>query len=438
MKSLINLIRISIVILVFIPTFAFSQNELSVEDAIEIGLRNNFDIIIARKNADISSNNSRLGTSGFLPTLDVSGNYALSKSDQETNSPFSFGNSNTDGWGANVSMNWTLFDGFKMFVDSKRFKELEKLGQFQAQNIIENNVVGILRSYFNLVREELLYDVLLSTVKVSEDRLEKAKVRNELGGSSSTDVLNAQVALNNDKASLLNSELNLEIARKELNIALGREPSEELNVVKKLDVEKDSFDLASLQKKAVERNSSLTVSEQNKLVAQQNLNSSKSFLFPRIALNANYGYSDRTVDSDTRGAINTKSTDGSATLTMSFNLFNGLRNDIDIQSRLIEVDIQKTLLEKAKLELLGLVQEKFETYNKRLEFIELENQNVQAAEQNLRLQEDRFSTGASSSLEFRDAQVNFSRAQTQLLTAKYQARVAHLEIQQLIGDIKIN
>lgn len=438
MKTILKNTFNSLLKLMLIPIAIYSQIELSVEDAIEIGLKNNFDIQIARKNAEISSNNSRLGTSGFLPALDVSGNYALSKSDQETNSPFSFGNSSTDGWGANVSMNWTLFDGFKMFVDNKRFQELEKLGQYQSRNLIENSVVGILRSYFNLVREELLYDVLKSTVKISEDRLEKAKVRNNLGGASSTDVLNAQVSLNNDKSALINSELNIEIARKELNIALGRDPSEDINVVKKLEVSNTTFDLFLIQQKALEKNSTLTVTEQNRIIAQQNLSSSKSFLYPRLALSGNYGYSDRTVDSDTRGSINTKSTDGSATITMSFNLFNGFRNDIDVQSRMIELDIQNLSLEKAKIQLLGLVKEKYETYKKRLEFIDLEVQNVEASRQNLQLQEDRFDTGAASSLEFRDAQVNFSLAQTTLLSAKYQARIALLEIQQLTGEIRVD
>ncbi len=427
----------TIIFLLCLPLSILSQSEMTVEDAIEIGLKNNFDIRIARKNAEISETNTRLGTSGFLPTLDLSGNYSLSRSDQETNSPFSFGNSTTDGWGATVSMNWTLFDGFKMFVDNKRFKELEKLGEYQARNIIENSVVLILRSYFNLVREELLYDVQKSTVEISKSRLNKAKVRNELGGASSTDVLNAQVSLNNDKSALLNSELNIEIALKELNIALGRDPSTGIDIDKTLDVEITEFNVDEIRRKALEKNSALTVAEQGKIIAEQDLGTSRSSFYPRLLFNGTYGYSDRTVDSDSRGSISTQSTDGSVALTMSFNIFNGFRNDIDIQSKMIELDIQKLAFEKSRNELVGLVKEKYETYNKRLAFINLEKQNVLAAEQNLQLQEDRFSTGASSSLEFRDAQVNFARAQSALISAQYQARIAMLEIQQLTGEIRV-
>ena len=46
-------------------------------------------------------------------------------------------------------------------------------------------------------------------------------------------------------------------------------------------------------------------------------------------------------------------------------------------------------------------------------------------------------TGAASSLDFRDAQVNYNRARIALITARYQARVAQLRIEQLTGTIRI-
>lgn len=431
--------RRAFVILLF-PFAVLAQNELTVEQAIEIGLKNNYDIQIARKNAEVSENTSRLGTSGFLPTLDATGSYTLSRSDQETNSPFSFGTSTTSGYSGQVALNWTLFDGFKMFVDSDRYNELEKLGVFQARNIIENSVVGIVRAYFNLVQQEQLLDVAENTRDISETRLNKAKVRNEVGGASSTDVLNAQVSLNNDIASVLTQELNVEIARKELNILLGNDPDAEIKVRKIINVPALLYNYDTLLDLAKENNSSLTVAEQNKIVADQNVSLSRSSFFPRLALTGSYGYSDRTTSSTSErfdSDIKTTSEDGNIGLGLSYNLFNGFRNDIDLQNAIIQSDIQNLALRKIQNELEGDVKEKYDTYRKRLQFIELEEQNVTAAKQNLQLQEDRFQTGTASSLEFRDAQVNLARAQNALIVARYQARITLLEIQQLIGELRI-
>ena len=84
------------------------------------------------------------------------------------------------------------------------------------------------------------------------------------------------------------------------------------------------------------------------------------------------------------------------------------------------------------------MQEKYVTLQKRLELIDLEAQNVQTAEQNLALQQEKYALGASTSIEFRDAQVNLIRAQATLINARFQARIAHTEIRQLIGAIPLD
>jgi len=67
----------------------------------------------------------------------------------------------------------------------------------------------------------------------------------------------------------------------------------------------------------------------------------------------------------------------------------------------------------------------------------LEKQNSVTAQQNMELQKERYATGASDSLDFRDAQVNYAQAQVRLIVARYDARISLLEIQQLIGKVEI-
>jgi len=415
-----------------------AQTIMSVEEAIEIGLKNNFDIQIARNNRQIANNNIGKGTAEFLPTLDVTGNHQYASSKQETNSPFSFGDSDTRLTAGQVSLGWTIFDGFKMFTSNRKFKQLAKLGDYQARNIIENTSVAILRAYFNVVQQEELLDVAKNSMEISRTRLEKEKVRQELGSASSTDFLNAQVSFNNDQSLVLNQELLVLIAKKDLNILLGREPTTPINVNKKITVMSLTSDLDELLAMALESNSSLLIAEQNHIVAKEDIKLRQSAFYPRLSLGANYDYSDRTIKSDKFNTdVNTKSSDAAVGLTLSFNLFNGTRDKIDLQNARIEE--KNSLLTRQNLEnqISGLVNEKYVTFEKRIELMQLEEQNVLAAEQNLRLQQDRYQIGASTSLEFRDAQVNLLRAQSTLIAARYQARISRLEIEQLIGRLDI-
>jgi outer membrane protein len=204
--------RVLLVLLLLISSSAIAQSSaaevLSLEAAIDIGLRNNYDIQIARNSARVGQINRGRGTAGFLPTLDVNASYRLSNSDETSNSPFSFGSSDVLNYGATASLNWTLFDGFKMFVDKKRYDELAMLGTQQARDAIERTVVLISRAYLNVVQQQQLLEVARENRDISRDRLERERVRNELGGST-TDLLNAQVAFNSDQSALLTQELQV-------------------------------------------------------------------------------------------------------------------------------------------------------------------------------------------------------------------------------------
>lgn len=425
----------------FLTTSLQAEMRLTPAEAVKLGLENNYDILIARNEAEIARKNRGKGTAGFLPTLDATGSYSLSTNDVETNSPFSFGKSDTKAGSAQVSLGWTLFDGFGIWADNRRYDELAKLGEAQARSLIEGTVVSILNAYFDLVQQEMLLDVADSALTISKTRLDKERTRRELGGASSTDLLNAQVSYNNDRAVLLNQELNVDIARKELNILLGREPFSVLSVVKEIEVPPLDIGLEEILTLAEERNSELRVARRSRRVAAQGVTLARSSFFPRLSLLADYGYSDVTISSDSPSFpedINTLTKEGFLGLTLSYNLFNGGRDRIDLQNAKIERTNSELAYRDALNRLQGLVKETYETYRKRVELVELEEQNVLAAEQNLALNADRYRIGAATSLEFRDAQVNLIRAHSLLIAARFQARIAKLEIERLTGNISID
>ncbi|MBN1480916.1 hypothetical protein EH223_00415 [candidate division KSB1 bacterium] len=68
------------------------------------------------------------GCATVLPELkvDFPGDYRLSHADEESNNSFSIGSSTTSNTAGRINLNWTLFDGFAMFVDNQQWRELEK------------------------------------------------------------------------------------------------------------------------------------------------------------------------------------------------------------------------------------------------------------------------------------------------------------------------
>lgn len=421
-----------------------SQTVLTSEDAVKIGLKNNFDIQIAKNNQEIAENNSGFGTAGFLPTLNATGSYQVRNTEQDTDSPFTFGDTDNRTQTGQISLSWTIFDGFKMFVDNSRYHELEKLGEYQSRNSIEISVIAILRAYYNVVQQKQLLGVFKNSLEISRLRMEKEQVKKELGSASSTDFLNARVSFNNDRSSFLNQEINLLVAKKNLNLDLGREPHIDFDVQDQILVNMLSTELDEITRLVEENNKSLLISKQNKLIADKNFSLSKSVYYPKLALNANYGYTNSYTDrldpfdsNISRTDIESKNFDKSVGLTLSFNVFNGFRDKINYQNAKLEAKNQEISLNKSLNEIIGLTYEKYSSLNKQIEITLLEEENVVAAQQNLQLLQDLFQVGAATSLEFRDAQVNLARSQANLIAAKFQAKMLKIELDQLAGLLTI-
>ncbi len=444
----ILVIKIVLMLLILaLPLYA--QEQMTVEDAINLGLKNNYDIQIARNDAEIALNDKGKGIAGFLPVIDTSNTLRYNSTNRITGSPLTFSESVTRIVGGQISLNWTLFDGFKMFVDKSRYNELATLGEFEARNTIENTVVAIMQAFFDFVQQEQLLDVARDTLEVSKTRLEREEVRSELGGASTTDLLNARVNFNNDRTVLLNQELSVEISRKELNILLAEDPAQPIRVKKEITIPSLDFPLDELLSFARERNSELLIARQNKIVAGKDVKIARSSFYPAVTLSGNYGYNDRELfgggfggsfggtSLGGGGSTKTHTIDSGIGLLFSFNLFNGNLDKIDLQNARIGLKNRELALKNTENALEGLIQEKYVTLQKRLETVEIEDQNVIAARQNLTLQQDRYRIGAADSLDFRDAQVNLARAQITLIVASFQSRVTLLEIQQLIGKVEI-
>lgn len=430
---------VSFILLISHGAFA-SESEMTVEDAIRLGLKNNYDIKIARNTAEIAINNKGKGIANFLPVIDTDTDIRYDSSNEKTGSPTSFSNSVSRVWGSRFALNWTLFDGFGMFADKTRFDELAKSGEYQARDTIERTVVIIMEAFFNLVQQEQLLDVVLDTRDISKRRLEREEIRRELGGASSTDLLNARVNFNNDESTLLDQQLAVTIARTDLNITLASDPLTPVVVKKEIIVPPFDTDFDDLLISAREQNSTLLTARHNKQAAEANVRVAKSAFWPLLMVNGSYGYTDRALygeDVVTSADRNSHSIESGVALMLSFNLFNGNIDKINYQNARLEALNQELTVRNIQNEIAGLVKEKYTTFEKRIAKMRLEEENTVTARQNLELQKERYATGVSDSLDFRDAQVNYARAQVRLIVARFDARISLLEIEQLIGKLEI-
>ena len=123
---------------------------------------------VAKNDAEISKVNNTAGNAGMLPTAAITAydNYALNNIYQKykTSSDTTFNGKYTNNLGAGVELNWTLFDGGKMFITRSKLNEIEALGELQFKEQVQQTVYAVLAAYYNVVKQK---QQLASSLKVS-------------------------------------------------------------------------------------------------------------------------------------------------------------------------------------------------------------------------------------------------------------------------------
>jgi outer membrane protein TolC len=427
-----------VIFILLLPALALASDPvISYEDALGLALEQDFGIRLARESAEAARIQAGQAKSGFLPRLDLSGSLQHVAATEESNSAGSLGDTNIDSRGVGLSLSWTLFDGFKMFVDRARYRELGELGEVQARALIEGRVSALHASYFDLVQKTMLIDVARESERLSEDRLSRERRRQNLGAISSADLLSAETALNIDRSAVLQQEIALESSRRKLALMLGLSP-DDFSVVSNIDLPPLDADFGELLGSAEASNSAMATAEIDLGLAELGLSGARADWWPSLAFSAGYQWSDRTLGGDAAVLpvdIETESRDLTLGLGLSYNLFNGDRKRLAVQSAKVSLRKAEITREEAGTTLRSDLEEALRTWERREELMRLEASNVVAAETRHRLEEDRYLSGASTSLEYRDAQLALARARSSEISARYLARIARVEIDRLAGRL---
>lgn len=429
---------ISFVFLLFstITLDLHAQEMLSLDEAINLGIRNHYGIEIARNSAEIASNNRTLGNAGFLPTLSAN----ASRSERVENSRFETAVSSGENTGARstttgagASLNWTLFDGLQMFVTYDRLSEIEELGRNELRLQMEQTVNQIIGSYVNIIRISEQLNVLEDAVEVSRERVEIAETKRDLGSGSEYELLQARNDLNADRAAVLRERNRLMEAKVTLNELLAREIDIEFEVMSDIPLNR-TLSYEALYPQLMNQNTNLLLARTEQRIADLQIREIQAERYPEIELNSGFNFN-RTEGGG--GFLQFNESQGlNIGLTARINLFDGFDNNRRVQNAKIHLKNRQLQVEQIQKRLSSDFLSIYRTYQNNLELVDLEEDNLSNAEETLEIALERFRLGTISAIEFREAQRAFLAAENRLITAKYEAKLAETDLLQLSGELQ--
>jgi outer membrane protein TolC len=413
-----------------------AQAELSLSDAVRIGLEKNYSIRIAQNDRMIADNNHSLGNAGFMPA--VTAQFDQNNANNDTRQEFLSGqrlqrdNAKSDNTTAAVGLTWTIFDGLKMFTTYEKLGELKKLGEADAKVRIEATIATIIQSYAQLVQAKQQLLVADKNVAISEERLALAEQRFRLGSGSKLEVLNAKVDLNADKSARLTQNQLSEEARINLNELLGRSASTALSPTDSLQAG-TTLQIEQLRNDALKQNPALLIAESNRRIAKLELKEVQSAMLPRVDLLGDYHWNRSNSEA---GFLASNQNSGiNYGLRASINLFNGFQVQRERQNARIRIETANMQLEQERLALEAGLNKVYLLYANALQMLALEQENLEVAAQNLDVANERFKLGAQTALELREAQRQYIAAETRLIQARYLVMVSRTELLRLSGKL---
>jgi outer membrane protein len=408
-----------------------AQETLTVEQAIEIALKNNYDILIARNDAEIATRNNTIGNAGMLPTVGatVTDNYTLSNLNQKFTNGTEINKSKVTGnaISAGVALNWTLFDGLRMFAAKGRLKRLEEIDELRFKDEMQLVVANVMNAYYDVVRAQQQVRAIDEAIRISEERAKIADLKFQVGTSSKVDLLQARVDVNEQKSNLLTQQKVIEQRKADLNNLLARNIETDFSVTDSIP-----FNETNLNAEA-DKNFQVQVAMKNVEVAKFQKKEAFADFLPKLNGTVGYAY---TRSSSTAGfSLFNQSYGLNAGFTLFIPLFNGL-NTIR-QNKIASIQIQSSQFnfEKVRFQTRLDFYRATKDFTNAAEQLKLEEENIQLADENQKIALERFRLAQSTSIELREAQISFVDAQTRLVNARYAAKVAETELLRLQGGL---
>lgn len=431
-------IKYNILLLIaFLSISVKAQEVLTVSEAIELALENNYGIKIASNNNRIAENNTSVLNSGYLPTL--TGNAGATYNLDNTEAEFSDGRvTNLDGaessrYNASLNLNYTLFDGLGRHYDYKRLKEQYQLSELEARETIENTIFQLFTVYYNVAQISENVDALEQTLSISKDRIVRAQYQFDYGQSTKLGVLNAQVDINNDSINVINSKQQLKNTKRDLNVVLGNAYGNEFSVDTlvnfKIDISKqDLFD------KMKSNNVSLLQIEKNIAINEFTIKANKSGYLPTVGLTGTYGWNKNNNNAASFVAVSTN-TGLSGGVNLSWNLFDGGRTITQVKNAKINLENQQLQKESVLISVERDFNNAWDDYKNKLTIFRVQEENILTSKNNFDRTQEKFKLGQVTSIEFRQAQLNLLNAELSRNQAKYQAKIAELNLLLLSGEL---
>ncbi len=445
-------------------------SKLTMDDCIQIALKNSPLINKAYFNYKVSQNDEKIAKASYFPTIGVGTGYTYNSN---TSNRFS---STNDTYNAQASLSQLIWNFGKTNaqIRMQKFNKISAL--FNFDDIVLDTIFSVKTNYYNVLAAKATVDINRAYVQINERNYQRTKAYFDEGIKSKIDLVNAEVNLSDSKVTLVESikayqnaivqlnnsmyvaytpnyeisstetfnfkqkeiPVNLEKISEKRDISRTPDPVsdatltskvEKMDVIETFKFKPFPYTFEECVEQAKQNRPDLKAYNATLEAMKQALLYIKREYYPEISASAGYNY---------RNQYNMN----------SFNIGLNLSSSVNILSKKYEIDNGKLQVALAKNEIDLLEQNiYFEVQNAYINMVQLEKQipllavKVKQTYENFELADGRYAVGIGDYIQLQDARVNYNNAQQSYVQTVYNYNVARANLEKLIAlkqEITIN
>jgi len=426
--------------LLILSATSSAQQLLTIEQAIATALKQNFDIQLSKNDSAVAALDYSFRNAVFLPR--INGTFGSNWTNNNQNQRFQDGTQRklndikSNNFNGAIQLNWVLFDGLKMFATRDKAKEFISLGELGIKNQVINTIASIVQNYYAIVRQKQQLIAIDEQISLNEERVKLAQYKLDIGVGAKPDVLQSKVDLNTQKALKLSEENLLIQFREQLNQVMNIEAKSNYSVSDSIPINLE-LSLSDIKMNLENKNPILLITQKNIDIARYTLKERIAEKYPTFSLNSAYSYA-RTNNKATVNPFQplySRNFGRNIGFSLSVPILNNFTTkrqikqaELDIQFRQLEYQNQLTLLDFSIINA-------YNDYELQTKALKLEEENILLAKENVAIVFEVYRLNSTTLIQLKEAQKSLQDAQTRLINARFNTKLAETELMRLKGDL---
>lgn len=410
-------------------------SNLTLEKAIDIALKENSQVKIARYDIELSESKLTEAYSSLIPSLNGEGSYIRNIKKPVFFLPDFFGGTgqirpieigSKNSYSAQLSVGMPIFVGqaYTGIVMSKLGLDLSRLSYEETLAQIRLNTT---KAFLDVLLTRETEKFIKESYENAVRNLENARKLNRAGLISDFDFLSAQVEVEKIKPNVIQAEYTYQTALNFLKTILNLSSEDSIEIVGDFRSFLLNRNIPQIDNYLVENTYSLKKLSLQKQIAEKNIMLQKWGHFPSLVAFGNYQIQTQAEDYNFNAYRWVKS--AAVGLSLNIPIFSGF----GVQSRVEQAEIQTKQLEETinytKKQLNIAISNTRNRIQTSIEKIEAQKLNKEKARRSYQIAEVRFAEGMSTQLELSNANLNLLSAELGYAQALYEYLVAQAELE---------